>query len=403
MFHIYKDDTEPVHEALAVDKARTSPPAGAASCKRKVKLTVRGSNTEELTLAPKLPFGSYELLKEAVENILRALPAPAVSLSSLQYLDADGDLIAIIEPTFDPQDFAPTSGEGVGDHKVHLIARVTLKGQGVHSSRPQRRQQHRQYHHHQQQQQSSGKIPATSRVAAVRRPLTGRALGSRDPNSTITMLTPSTACKTKTRAIRKPPLTETVFRTKQQASTAASTPAATPSQSITRKTGRTNATAATSSRKGHVPRFVFGGKSREGRSSTMTVTPAQARTGRSRKAAVVAAGGSSCGGVGGGKEARAVGVAMDSARKPVWNDRAEPQWEEVSGGEKPFRCSCMYAWDTERGKRFRDHQEYSALQHVQQSQSVLYRQSVSIILRASTWRSNDIYCGCEPGHRIEQS
>ena len=72
----------------------------------KTKLVVFGHADADVTLTPRLHFASFLGLKEQIEALLRCLPrAKNFSLVSLQYLDADGDMVDLLPSTFDPEDF----------------------------------------------------------------------------------------------------------------------------------------------------------------------------------------------------------------------------------------------------------------------------------------------------------
>lgn len=294
MFRIYTDAPAPA-PALRVERNNTS--SRCTSSGRLTKLIVRGHASDDLTLTLRLPFGSYEILNEAVENVLDALPVPKVSVSSLQYREADGDYIYILESSFDPQDFT-TSDNSSADTVVHVLARVQPTAD----------------------QPSSGhKVKALSTAKATDRQRR-RALGTRDLNAAAVA---SASGGTKTISLRAGPR-----------SLSSCTQPFTTRRERTENGGVHTVVAATSdatvtSSRPRAPRFVFGDKLRGKPLTAVRSAAAGSQKGKIQstadgpRAATRRTGGASA-------------WEATAARKPVWNDRAEPLWEEVLFLSGPF-------------------------------------------------------------------
>lgn len=298
----------------------------------KTKLTFTGHSRsadagEEITLAPRLHFTSFEALKTQTEALLRSLPgAKDSSLLSLQYRDADGDLIDLLASTFDPEDFR-------GVPKVVLRAKA---------------------HHCNQQQQQQQSSPPPLLVAPARKKKTvlaeskkaapRRVLGRRDPN-TLYAAPPLSAARggVRGRSGAKKKITRPGLPAAAAAPAAApgAAPGARPSSiTTTRPTAIIKGDGVTTARHhqqllaptnkagrrggGRAPEFVFGAG--ESRASSSCCDG----DGDGAKKATRGRGGTGTVAEPGRRRQRATnGAVPSSSRKPSWNNGNEPAWEEV--------------------------------------------------------------------------
>ena len=290
----------------------------------KTKLTFIGHSAdsgEEITLAPRLHFTSFEALEAQTETLLRSLPgAKDSSLLSLQYRDAEGDLIDLLTSTFDPEDFRG-------------VSKVVLRAKAHHPAKQQ-----------QQQQQSPPPLlvaPARKKKTALvetKKAAPRRVLGRRDPNTLYAA--PPLSTVGGGGGLRGQNGTEKKQITPRCRPAAAAAPAApaaaaaaavrssnvTTSTTMPTAVKESNATMAryhqqlaASRNGGRAPEFVFGtgeprvSSSRDGDGGTAT-------TGRGRAKAAAEPG---------RRRQRATKGAVSSSRKPSWNNGNEPAWEEV--------------------------------------------------------------------------
>lgn len=306
----------------------------------KTKLTISGHSQdagEEITLAPRLHFTSFQALKAQTEALLRSLPgAKESSLVSLQYRDAEGDMIDLLESTFDPEDFR-------GASRMVLRAKVHLAKQQSPSPTPQ-----------------LVAPPAKKKMLLAERKKTAprRVLGRRDPN-TLYAAPPLSAAAAGTAAGRnvakkkssalKMKITPRGFPAAAggTATAAAATPTAVRSSNsvtTTMPTAKEGDKAVarnhqhnkqllvpSSSRAGRggggrAPEFVFGAGESSKAPGSRDGTGAKVPRGRGRLAAAATA----TADPGSRRRQRVTtGAASSSSRKPSWNNGNEPAWEEV--------------------------------------------------------------------------
>lgn len=294
MFDVY------VEKTTAVQATSSSSPSGLdcrdataavehASKSIKTKLIVSG-HEGDITLAPRLHFTSFAVLKAQTEAVLQSLPrAQAVCLSSLQYRDTDGDFIDLLPSTFDPEDF-------------HGVSRVLLRAKVNPIQRSPPLAPHLQ----------GNKAMHAAGTKAPR-----RALGRRDINTMPAVPQPSATLRRREGASKKP-----ASRTLPATSAAAAvsrrdvaTPiaAATAAAAKAPPTAQKKAAAATLQyvqpprvgRAGpRAPEFVFGAGATSavvaGATSSKTAAPSR------RRPRVIA-----------------------PPNKPGWDNGNEPVWEEV--------------------------------------------------------------------------
>ena len=309
----------------------SSTPAKRVSRLIKTKLTFTGHSRsadagEEITLAPRLHFTSFEALKAQVEALLRSLPgAKDSSLLSLQYRDADGDLIDLLASTFDPEDFRG-------------VPRVVLRAK-AHLAKQQ-----------QQRQQLSPPplvvVPARKKKVALaerKKAAPRRVLGRRDPN-TLYAAPPLSAAVggVRGRSGAEKKVTPRGYPGAAPAAAAAaaavtSAPGARPSNvTTTRPTAIIKGDTAIMARHhqqlnkagrrggGRAPEFVFGAG--ESRASSSRCDG----DGDGAKKATRGRGGAGAAAEPGRRRQRATnGAVSSSSRKPSWNNGNEPAWEEV--------------------------------------------------------------------------
>lgn len=276
--------------------------AGAlASTTIKTKLTVTGhSNEGDITLAPRLHFVSFVGLKAQVERVLRSLPgSQALSILSLQYRDVDGDLIDLLESTFDPQDF---------DSLSNVVLRAN-----VYPTR----------------QQTRSPLPPTLRgkktvlASATKTAAPRRVLGRRDANTLLAAPPPSAPPRGRGNSPQMAKATGRDYCSLRSSAGATQTPApaATAPPAIHKKATSTRqlvSPVAVFDAESRVPEFVFGAGSRVSMTSTSsggTVAPMRSANDRTAAAA-----------------SRRRQRAVAAVRKPSWNNGNEPAWEEVGDG-----------------------------------------------------------------------
>lgn len=318
MFDVYVD--KPVLEAPPFPGL--PPKERGLMTKLKTKLTVTGRVEGDITLAPRLPFNSFEDLKAEIQALLRPLPGARVSLLSLAYVDSDGDLIELLESTFDPMDFDDFAGD-----KVVLRAKV-IPSAGA------------------QQQQGSPRqrIPPppvqgkkenlTEKPAAPRR----RALGQRDAN-TLAVPTPSS------RGLREAQKTAKLATVRSTLPVGATTTTAavrvTTAVQFQDKNKRGFAPRSVSARNcsssssgSRAPQFVFGAGGRSSsKGTTNTTSRASEAPGHmtaARGTTTTAAGNGAVTAAKKSSTARRRRQAPVAPRKPSWNNCNEPAWEEVT-------------------------------------------------------------------------
>lgn len=289
MFHIYTDEQE---SPRAGDWRPESGPIGGkdtptATSVRKAKVLVTGHTDDEIMLAPKLPFDSLAALKRAVEIVLQSLPEPSVTLSSLQHRDSDGDLVDLLESTFDPQDFASLE-------KIYLRAKV----QPV-------------------EQKTKARCKKQAPGTDVR-----RVLGRRDPNTVA-----STPMNSRSKASTGTTAPST-SRTNKARNLCGASPAASLDESrcATRtpmeRQGRVRSTPRSCYPRPQAPDFESGA------GGSCLITPARRPA---LEGLVTATGGKLQG------AARREKAKASPAPRPSWDIRIEPKWMEV----RPEQASCL--------------------------------------------------------------
>lgn len=313
MFHVYVEN--PVVEAPPLPSL---PPTGrSVAPKLKTKLTVTGRVEGDITLAPRLPFSSFDDLKAEIQALLRPLPGTGVSLLSLAYVDSDGDLVELLESTFDPMDFDDFAGD-----RVVLRAKVLPKGatQGSLKRPPPAPVQGKKEH-------------PTDKPEAPRR----CALGRRDAN-TLAAPTPS-------RGLR-----EAAQKTANQATVRSMSPAAATTVTTINNTAvqiqdrnkrgfaprpvaarncssSSSFSISTSSSGSRAPQFVFGagGGSSLKKTSNAMSRASKAPAGHAPVQATAAGNGAAAK----SSTARRRRHAPAAPRRPSWDNGNEPAWEEV--------------------------------------------------------------------------
>lgn len=312
MFHVYVDN--PVVEAPPLSSL---PPTGhGVATKLKTKLTVTGRVEGDMTLAPRLPFSSFDDLKAEIQALLRPLPGAGVSLLSLAYVDSDGDLVELLESTFDPMDFDDFAGD-----RVVLRAKVLPTGaeKGSLQRPPPAPVQGKKEH-------------STENPAAPRR----RALGRRDEN-TLAAPTPSRGLRG---AAQKAANQATVRSTSPAAATTVTTagqiqdnknkrgfaPRPLPARNFSSSSSFSSTSTSTSGSR--APQFVFGaggGSSLKNTSNAMS-RASKAPAGHDVPVQSTAAGN---GAAAKSSTARRRRQAPAAPRRPSWDNGNEPAWEEV--------------------------------------------------------------------------
>lgn len=300
MFEVYKDDDQTGSFSPQSMVAGATPKAPSI----KTKLVVSGHVSADTTLTPRLHFTSFMDLKIQIETLLKGLRSDrALSVVSLQYRDADGDMVVLLPSTFDPEDFT-------GFPRVLLKAKVEAS-KGANSSELSKRTPHR------------------------------RVLRPRDGNSQASVALPSSAlaCKTRQHAAKRVDGARLGAKKMTPLRAAERTPSMkTPappvrplpnSKSRSNKSARTNQsrTAGNEGIRGRVdsrsPEFVFGRQM--GRSGTGNASTASRDTSRPRP--------SPSAGVSRPEESKSRrqqrALSAPVAPKPSWDNGNQPAWEEV--------------------------------------------------------------------------
>lgn len=310
MFEVFKDDDQTASASPQSAATGTTPQAPSI----KTKLIVSGHASADTTLTPRLHFTSFKNLKIQIETLLKGLPrGQALSVVSLQYRDADGDMVVLLPSTFDPEDFT-------GFPRVLLKAKVeTALTPALQGSKTT----------------DSGEFSKKTPHRRVLRP--------RDGNAQASVALPSSAlsCKTRQQAekradearlgAKKTPL-RAAERTPSMKTPNPSVRSLPDSKTRSNKSVKTKQSRTTSNGSIHrradsrSPEFVFGrqmGRSGTGNASTAsieTTIPPRPRPSPS-------AGANRPEDLQSRRQQRA--SAAPVAPKPSWNNGNQPAWEEV--------------------------------------------------------------------------
>lgn len=308
MFEVYKDDDQTASFSTQSAAAGAIPKAPSI----KTKLVVSGHANADTTLTPRLHFTSFMDLKIQIETLLKGLQSGrALSVVSLQYRDADGDMVVLLPSTFDPEDFT-------GFPRVLLKAKVkaapspALQGsKSADSSELSKRTPHRRVLRPRDgNAQASVALPSSALACKTRQHAAKRADGARLGAKKMTPLRAAerTALMT-TPAPPVRPLPDSKTRSSKSART---------NQSRTARNEGVHDRADSRS-----PEFVFGRQI--GRSGTENASTASIDTSRPRRSP--SAGASRPEESKSRRQQRA--LAAPVAPKPSWDNGNQPAWEEV--------------------------------------------------------------------------